>query len=85
MPWASMSYKHGDHTYHVQHMNHADNPDSTIWSAYRDYGRFGAFFKHRLGDGESLTLKYRIHITVGDEAPSREAMQGRYAAWTSAE
>ena len=41
-------------------MSHPDNPKDTIWSAYRDYGRFGAFVKPELKNGDSLTLRYRF-------------------------
>ncbi len=61
-------------------MNHPQNPKSTLYSAYRDYGRFGAFFQRELAAGESLDLKYRIRITLG-ETPDRSVLQRQYDAY----
>lgn len=58
-------------------MNHPDNPKDTLYSAYRDYGRFGAFFKRELKQGAELRLHYRIRVTAGD-LPSREELQKQY-------
>jgi len=80
LPWVTMSYTLGDHTYHVQKMNHPDNPKNTFYSAYRDYGRFGAFFKHRIADGQTLDIRYRFRITTGEQ-PTRGALDAAYAKW----
>jgi len=78
LPWVTMTYQmlDGRH-YTVQHMNHPDNPKDTYYSAYRDYGRFGAFFEDTIKDGNSLTVNYRLRITSG-EAPSRDEMDAQY-------
>lgn len=78
LPWVTMTYQmlDGRH-YSVQHMNHHENPKDTYYSAYRDYGRFGAFFEETIKDGNSLTVNYRMRITPG-EAPSREEMDAQY-------
>jgi len=83
LPWVAMTYnmENGD-TYTVQHMNHPDNPKDTLYSAYRDYGRFGAFFETNIKDSETLTLRYRIQIYKG-EAPSREEMGQQYKKYVS--
>ena len=65
LPWAAMSYGLKGRRYCVQHMNHPDNPKSTFYSAYRDYGRFGAFFEQKIDACETLTLRYRIWIGEG--------------------
>ncbi|MHC4230046.1 MAG: DUF6807 family protein, partial [Planctomycetota bacterium] len=70
LPWAAMSCGLNGRRYSVLHMNHPDNPKQTLYSAYRDYGRFGAFFKKKIGAGETLTLRYRILIVEG-EMPER--------------
>ncbi|MDB4724532.1 hypothetical protein OAF71_01935 [bacterium] len=62
-------------------MNHSDNPKGSIYSAYRDYGRFGSFPKVTLKKGESLKLNYRIRVTLGD-FPEREKMALEYADYT---
>jgi hypothetical protein len=50
----------------VGEMNHPDNPKQTVFSAYRDYGRFGAFFTQKIKSGDSLTVKYRFLIADGE-------------------
>ena len=80
LPWVGESYVLRGNTYTVQHINHPSNPNPTIYSAYRDYGRFGAFFKKSLSKGETLHLKYRIWIASGDHL-DREAMQRRWLAF----
>lgn len=77
LPWAALTYQLSDATYSVQHMNHPENPTGTRYSAYRDYGRFGAFPTFEVGQDETRTLKYRIRVTLG-EAPSRESLEAQY-------
>lgn len=65
-PWVAETYTLNGKRHTVVHMNHPDNPKGTVYSAYRDYGRFGAFFKAPIKSGESLTLKYRFLIAEGE-------------------
>jgi hypothetical protein len=44
-------------------MDHPDNPGPNKYSAYRDYGRFGAFFTTEIPAGQTLELKYRVWVT----------------------
>jgi hypothetical protein len=83
LPWAAMSYGLSGGRYSVQHMNHPDNPKPTIYSAYRDYGRFGAFFTKELGDGETLELDYRIWVGKG-EMPARQDLTNRHSVFVKA-
>jgi hypothetical protein len=80
LPWVGMSYGLRNKMYSVLDMNHPDNPDSTIWSAYRDYGRFGPFFRKELETGGSLSIKYRFWISE-DSMPCREVLTSKYAAY----
>ncbi len=80
LPWVGMSYGLGGRRYSVEHINHPDNPKPVIYSAYRDYGRFGAFFKKEIKAGETLTLRYRIWVVEG-EMPERQEMASKYAAF----
>ncbi len=80
LPWVAETYGLRGKSYTVQYMYHPQNPDDAVYSAYRDYGRFGSFFQRAIPDGETLTLKYRIRITPG-AAPSREALQAQYDAY----
>jgi hypothetical protein len=77
LPWVAETYLLGDKTYTIQQMDHPSNPRDTIWSAYRDYGRFGAFVKPEVKRGESLTLRYQFWARAG-EAPSREEFQRQW-------
>jgi hypothetical protein len=78
LPWVTMTYQMNDgRSYTVQHMNHHKNPKDTYYSAYRDYGRFGAFFEEVIKDGNTLNVKYRLRITRG-EAPTREEMHAQF-------
>jgi hypothetical protein len=77
LPWVAETYLLGDKAYTVQQMDHPSNPRNTIWSAYRDYGRFGAFVKPEVKRGESLTLRYQFWARAG-EAPPREEFQRQW-------
>lgn len=80
LPWAAMSCGLNGRRYSVQHINHPANPKPTIYSAYRDYGRFGAFFKHTIKAGETLKLRYRILVLEG-EMPERGELANRYSVF----
>ncbi len=73
-PWVGETYSLAGKNYSVVHMNHSGNPKDTIYSAYRDYGRFGAFFTHDLKDGDTLTINYRFLVAEG-ELPSVEVIE----------
>jgi len=80
LPWVAMSHGLAGRQYWVQQMNHPDNPKDTVYSAYRDYGRFGAFFTGTIEKGRTLTLRYRFWIGRG-QAPSRNEFATQYAAY----
>ena len=80
LPWVAMSYGLDSGRYSVQHIDHPNNPKPTIYSAYRDYGRFGAFFKKKIAADTSLTLRYRIIVSRG-EMPGRRELANRYSAY----
>ena len=67
-PWVGETYTLAGKRYSVVEMNHPDNPKQTVFSAYRDYGRFGAFFTQKIKSGDSLTVKYRFLIADGENA-----------------
>jgi len=80
MPWSTISYALGDSRFNVAHLNHPDNPKGTIYSAYRPYGRFGAFARTKLPADQPLTLRYRIYVREGmDAALTVEEAQRLYA------
>ena len=73
-PWVGMTYTLAGKQYSIVEVSHPENPKGTKWSAYRDYGRFGAFPKAEIKKGETLTLKYRFLIIDG-EMPAADAIQ----------
>ena len=73
-PWVGESYTLAGKRYSVIEMNHPDNPKNTKFSAYRDYGRFGAFFKAPIKSGDTLTVKYRFMVVDG-EMPAVDVIQ----------
>ncbi|MDG2221578.1 MAG: PmoA family protein [Rubripirellula sp.] len=77
LPWVAASFDIDDQMWTVQHMNHPSNPRGAVWSAYRDYGRFGPFTVLKIAKGETVTLRYRFRVTKGD-APQREKMMDHY-------
>ncbi len=82
-PWVGESYTLDDKRYSVVEMSHPDNPKGTRWSAYRDYGRFGAFPTGTIPQGQSLTLKYRFLVADG-EMPSVEQIHKACAQFAGA-
>jgi hypothetical protein len=80
LPWVAMSFGLRGRNYSVLHMDHPENARPTIYSAYRDYGRFGAFFKQKMDAGRTLKLRYRIW--VGKETTSeRRRLASAYSAF----
>jgi hypothetical protein len=73
-PWVGETYSLGGKKYSVAILNHPGNPKSTRFSAYRDYGRFGAFPKAEIKSGQALALKYRFLVAEG-EMLTAEAVQ----------
>ena len=64
--------------------NHSANPKGTKWSAYRNYGRFGAFPVATIKPGTPLVLKYRFVIADGPMMPAADITQ-HWNAFTGAE
>lgn len=80
-PWVGETYTLAGQRHSVVIMSHPENPKDTRWSAYRDYGRFGAFPKVALKSGASLTLRYQFVIAAGEMLPA-DAIQGIYNAYS---
>ena len=83
MPWACMSYSLAGQRYNVQHMSHPTIPRGNAYSAYRDYGRFGAYCTTKVVPGKPLQLRYRYYVGTG-EMPQRTLAAARYAAFAAA-
>ena len=68
-PWVGETFVLAGKKYSVIYLNHPENPKGTIFSSYRDYGRFGGFFKTTLAANAELTLKVRLLIAEGAMPP----------------
>jgi putative membrane-bound dehydrogenase-like protein len=69
--WVGETYtlKDGNTVHSVVQIDHPENPRGTKWSAYRNYGRFGAFPVTTIKAGESASFKYRFIIADGEMLP----------------
>jgi hypothetical protein len=79
LPWVAMSHGLKGRHYSVLHINHPENPSPTVYSAYRDYGRFGAYFEKKIQQGQTLTLRYYLWVTES-RMPARDELAARYQA-----
>jgi hypothetical protein len=77
LAWAVMVHDLDGKRYSIEHMSHPGNPRGWLYSAYRDYGRFGAFFTHTIPRGRTLDVRYRIRVSSGDPA-TRDEIARRY-------
>ena len=69
-PWAGETFTLPAGQYSVIEMSSPNNPKGTRWSAYRDYGRFGAYPTALLKSGDTITLKYRFLVADGKMPPA---------------
>ncbi len=83
-PWVGQTFELNGRRYSVVHLNHPTNPKGTRYSAYRDYGRFGAFPVATIKAGESLELKYGFLVADG-EMPPVEQIQKAWDAFAGVE
>ena len=77
LPWVGMSYGLNNKKYSVVQMDNPKNPQPNMWSAYRDYGRFGPFFQKELAADETLSINYRFWMSES-EMPDREVLSSKY-------
>jgi len=82
LPWAAMSYSMPSGRFSVLHMSHPGNPKGMVYSAYRTYGRFGAFFTRKLAAEETLKTNYGFWILSGDIPPS-DQLDSQHAVFVS--
>jgi hypothetical protein len=67
LKWCRLLFPIGSRWYSALAMNPPGNPVEEL--SWRDYGRFGYFFKKKLQSGELLALDYRF-IIAPEEAPA---------------
>ncbi len=77
LPWAALSFNLGGKAYFAQHISHPSIPKGNTYSAYRDYGRFGAYFVKKIPKGGALQLRYRYLVGAG-KMPGRSYFAERY-------
>ena len=82
-PWVGETFTLGGTAYSVVEMSHPKNPAGTRWSAYRDYGRFGAFPVAEIRQGGSFTFSYRFLVAQG-ELPGAATIKALYEAFAVA-
>ncbi len=80
LPWVAMSYGLNNKMYSILQMDNPGNPQPTIWSAYRDYGRFGPFFRKDLDANETLAIQYRFWMSE-DDMPDRDVLSSQYTSY----
>ncbi len=67
LKWCRLLFPIGSRWYSATELNATSNPSEEL--SWRDYGRFGYFFKKKLKTGETLALDYRF-IIAPEEAPA---------------
>lgn len=76
-PWVGETFTLNGKPYSVVYLNHPSNPQGAAFSAYRNYGRFGGFFKTAIPKDATLTLRVRFLVAEG-AMPSPEFIQKAY-------
>ncbi len=66
LPWAAQVFTVEGKTFTVVLLNHPSNPKDTAFSAYRDYGRLGAFPKGKATAESPFKLHYQWLVAEGD-------------------
>ncbi len=73
-PWFGEAFTLNGKRYGVVYLNHPGNPKDAAVSAYRDYGRFGAYFKTTIPAGGTAAFRARFLVQAG-ELPTPEVIQ----------
>jgi len=80
LPWVAMIFTVEGKTFTALMLNPPGNPADTAFSAYRDYGRFGAYPKGTATPDAPLTLKYQWLFAEG-EVRDAAVLQGAWNAF----
>ncbi len=81
LPWVAETFKIDDRDYLVQHMCGAGLPKGTVYSAYRNYGRFGAFSVDQIAKGESKSYRYGFYVSPGGFPEDESSLNARHASF----
>jgi precorrin-6B methylase 2 len=76
LKWCRLIFPVGGNWYAATALNSPGNPTAEL--SWRDYGRFGFFFKHKLEWGDTLDFKYRF-ITEPVSPAARDDLQAQRA------
>jgi ubiquinone/menaquinone biosynthesis C-methylase UbiE len=84
LKWCRLIFPIGTNWYAATELNAPGNPTAEL--SWRDYGRFGFFFKHKLEWGDTLEVKYRfitepVSAATKDDLPAQRAIAA--ACYTS--
>jgi ubiquinone/menaquinone biosynthesis C-methylase UbiE len=77
LKWARLIFPVGENWYAATELNSPTNPTEEL--SWRDYGRFGFFFKRKLEWGDELELHYRF-VTEPVAAETREDLPAQRMA-----
>jgi hypothetical protein len=83
LTWVAEIFTVEGKTFTALLLNHPSNPRDTAFSAYRDYGRFGAFPKGSATPDAPFKLRYKWLIAEGDVRDAA-AFQQAYNDFTGA-
>jgi ubiquinone/menaquinone biosynthesis C-methylase UbiE len=81
LKWCRLIFPIGTNWFAATELNSPGNPTAEL--SWRDYGRFGFFFKHKLEWGDTLDVKYRfitepVSPSAKDDLPGQRAIAARY-------
>jgi hypothetical protein len=84
LPWAAEIFTVEGKTFTVAILNHPDNPKGTRYSAYRNYGRFGAFPVLQASVEKPAKLHYKWVVAEGEvrDAAAFQAEWNKFAGKT---
>ncbi|MCE9608710.1 MAG: PmoA family protein [Chthoniobacter sp.] len=78
LKWARYTFPIGTRWYHATELNAPTNPVEEL--SWRDYGRFGFFFKKELKKDETLAIKYRFFTELAEGVTAKPTDEQR-AVW----
>ncbi len=82
-PWFGETFTLAGKRYSVVYLNHPANPKDAAASAYRDYGRFGAFWKATIPAKGVAEFRARFLVIAG-ELPAPEFIQKAWNEYAGA-
>ncbi len=82
-PWFGESFTLKGQRYSVVYLNHPANPPGAAASAYRDYARFGAFWKTTIPAQGTAEFRARFLVIAG-ELPAPEMIQKAWNEYAGA-